>query len=147
MKLGIGCLMLLMMLGTALFSVQVFAQSESSDISTIATTQDTIADQAQDGTVATVDTTQSGTSAHSMDTSPENKGFTAVPWFPASFIRQTLNRISNLEKTEKSLRNHTDKPYPVDNNRTVTDRILRMSSNVYYFYQTHLLQVSKLTAG
>lgn len=154
-KLGIGCLLIIMMLGTALFSVQAFTGKFQSDIfssSTNSSINKSLDNNLQVGESGSCETNPSASSSatpitHSMDSSPETNGFLAVPWIPVSFIRQSMKEASLLQQDQKFLRIFIIRPYPSDKKIEVTDRTIQNQTNSNCLLQVLDFQISKLTAG
>ncbi|MHB1484086.1 MAG: hypothetical protein ACYCYI_05425 [Saccharofermentanales bacterium] len=158
-KLEIGFLIAVMMLGTALFSIQAFTgsfQPETDASSAFFASPDIdgspAADSDRNDTDRTAETTdvakpQTEPASHSMDSNPEAKGFLAAPWIPASFIRQSMSQDVSFEKLNRLIRTYTIKSYPVDKTPDITDRNIRNMTNKGYHKQVLSMHIAKLTAG
>lgn len=154
-KLGIGCLLIIMMLGTALFSVQAFTgkfQSDAFSSSKDSSINKSLNNNIKDSESGSPETNPSSSStatpiAHSMDSSPESNGFLAVPWIPVSFIRQSMKEASLLQQEQKFLRIFIIRPYPSDKKMEVTDRTIQNQTNSLCLLQTLDFHISRLTAG
>lgn len=136
MKFGIGFLITIMMLGTALFSVQAFTGNFQLDSSGM-----------DDSCLSSASSEKGEVPAHSMDRSPEKTGFLAVPWMPASFIRQALGRDVSLEQLKRFAGTYAIKSYPMDLTSGITDKNIRNMSNTSYHIQILSMHIAKLTAG
>ena len=148
-----GCLMAIMMLGTALFSIQAFTgkfYSSASLYSAQASDESVTGSSFQEMGQKTADSSpyeaKSGAS-HSMSSSAETKGFLAVPWIPAGYIRQAMTESSLSQTVRRNLRGFILLDYPSHDTIDVTDRTVRNRSNSDCSIQVLALDISRLTAG
>jgi hypothetical protein len=143
----------IMMLGTALFSIQAFTgEFYSSALRYTAETIDETLPESgfQETEHKTADSSPYAAdtnSNHSMNSSAETKGFLAVPWIPAGYIRQAMTESSLSQTARKSLRGFVLLDYPSHDTIDITDRTVRNRTNPDYSIQILMLDISRLTAG
>ncbi len=145
---------MIMMLGTALFSIQAFTAplqpASSRNISNGPDDGAGSGDVSQTGTLTPPEADLSipvDAAAHSMNSRPESKGFLAVPWIPVSYIRQAIKESSLLQQGKKDLRPFRCISYPSSQTIGVTDRTIRNQINSTFLLQALALHISRLTAG
>ncbi len=137
-KRGIGFLVLLLILGTVVFSVQVF----SGKIQTASVSPD-LSVSADDAALAAGITDADVLTAGGDVTSEEVTG------------THTMNRKTNdaggflalLQQNAKYFNTYTVKKYTASKKNIVTDHTIRSQSNPYGRIQVFDFHVSKLTAG
>lgn len=155
-KFVIACLIAVMLPGMAFFSVQAFAGAFtlSSFRSVIASFHAGFAAQTDPDTISSPALSDTGAKSqdasapggHSMS-GAEARGFMALPWIPAGYIRQAMTESSFAQSCKKFLRNFIIKDYPADPSAEVTDRTVRGMSNANCGDQIRVLSISRLTAG
>lgn len=142
-KIVIGLFLVIMMLGTALFSVTAFASTSSNE------TVHTLSDFGSDIFVYDDSNTSgdSPVSDHSVDTSKDSSGFNALPWVGASFITKAYSIGIINTQLQRFSKDYIIKSYPKSNRIVLTSHNLFMQSNLACSEQTLLIHVSRLTAG
>ena len=140
MKLGIGCLVMIMVLETALFSIQTFTGRLQSD--SYPNNQNAVATAVVSDSSAT-----GGFVSHAMNSRADTDGLFAAPWIPVSYIQQAIGESSLPQQNPRFLSLFISTVYTSDIADGVTDRTIRGRSNSGSLMQALVFHISRLTAG
>ena len=152
-KRGIGCLGMLLLLGTLLFSAQVFtgtypvAPSYNRTFADEVSNRDTGVSDADLLEVGGFVPSSADAAEHSMNRKHAAGGFLAAPWIPVSYIHKSSRESSLFQQEQKYLRPYIVIAYPANRKNGVTDHAIQSMSNPDSRIQAFAYHVAKLTAG